>query len=275
MQRRPIAKVPDQQDVLKTMAIAGLAAGAGGAAASTQTTAQTFVLVHGAWHGGWCWSRVADRLRSAGHQVFTPTQTGLGERKHLLSRDITLDTFSKDIANVIEAEELSDIVLVGHSFGGLAISGVADAMPDRIRHLVYLDSLIVEGGKKPFDILPPDVVAARLKAAEESSGGLSLPNPPPSAFGVSEPKDTDWVKRRLTPHPLGTYTSTLNIKGPIGNNLPRTYIHCTDPSYPALQASRDWVKAQQGWRWADIATGHDAMVMAPDELTRMLIGVSS
>ena len=170
-----------RRDVLKTMAIAGLAAGAGGAA-TAQTAAQTFVLVHGAWHGGWCWSRVADRLRAAGHQVFTPTQTVLGERKHLLSKDITLDTFTKDIVNVIEAEELSNVVLVGHSFGGLSISGVADAMPDRIRHLVYLDSLIVEGGKKPFDSLPPDVVAARLKAAEESSGGLSLPAPPPSAF---------------------------------------------------------------------------------------------
>jgi len=112
-----------RRDVLKTMAIAGLAAGAG--TATAQTSAQTFVLVHGAWHGGWCWSRVANRLRAAGHQVFTPTQTGLGERKHLLSKDITLDTFTKDIANVIEAEELSNVVLVGHSFGGLAISGVA------------------------------------------------------------------------------------------------------------------------------------------------------
>jgi pimeloyl-ACP methyl ester carboxylesterase len=263
-----------RREVLKTMAIAGMAAGTGGAAPA-QTAAQTFVLVHGAWHGGWCWSRVADRLRAAGHQVFTPTQTGLGERKHLLSKDITLDIFTKDIVNVIEAEELSNVVLVGHSFGGLAISGVADAMPDKIRHLVYLDSLMVEGGKSPFDSLPPDVVAARRKAAEESSGGLSLPAPPPSAFGVSDAKDTEWVKRRLTPHPLGAYTSPLNIKGPVGNNLPRTYIACTNPSYAALEGSRKWVKAQPGWRWAEIATGHNAMVMAPDELTRMLIGVTS
>jgi pimeloyl-ACP methyl ester carboxylesterase len=264
-----------RRDVLKSMAIAGLAAGAGSAPATAQNAGQTFVLVHGAWHGGWCWSRVADRLRAAGHQVFTPTQTGLGERKHLLSKDITLDTFTKDIANVIEAEELTKIVLVGHSFGGLVISGVADAMPERFRHLVYLDSLVVEGGKSPFDGLPADVAAARRKAAEESSGGLSLPAPPPSAFGVSDAKDTEWVKRRLTPHPLGTYSSTLNIKGPVGNNLPRTYIHCTNPSYAAVQASRNWVKAQQGWRWAEIATGHDAMVMAPDEVARMLIGVST
>ena len=260
-----------RRGILKTKAIADLAAGAGGVAAK----AQTFVLVHGAWHGGWCWSRVADRLRAAGHQVFTPTQTGLGERKHLLSKAITLDTFTKDIVNVIEAEELSSVILVGHSFGGLAISGVADAMPDKVRHLVYLDSLMVEGGRSPFDNLPPDIVAARRKAAEETSGGLSLPAPPPAAFGISDAKDTGWVKRRLTPHPLSTYSSPLNIKGPIGNDLPRTYIACTNPSYAALEGSRKWVKAQQGWGWAEIATGHDAMVMAPEELARMLIGVTS
>ena len=105
--------------------------------------------------------------------------------------DITLDTFTRDIVNVIEAEELSNVILVGHSFGGHAISGVAGAMPEKIRHLVYLDSLMVEGGKTPFDGLPPDVVAARRKAAEETSGGLSLPAPPPSAFGISDAADTE------------------------------------------------------------------------------------
>jgi pimeloyl-ACP methyl ester carboxylesterase len=138
----------ERREVLKTMALAGLVAGAGGAAATAQTAAQTFVLVHGTWLGGWC-CRPAAR---AGHRVFTPTLTGLGERKHLLSKDITLDTFTKDIVNVIEAEELNNIVLVGHSFGGLAISGAADAMPERIRHLVYLGSLMVESGKSPFAV---------------------------------------------------------------------------------------------------------------------------
>ena len=252
----------------------GLATHAAGGIATVLRPIQAFVLVHGAWHGGWCWSRVADRLRTKGHLVFTPTQTGLGERRHLLSKDITLDTFREDIVNVIESEELNDIVLVGHSFGGNAISGVADVMSARIRHLVYLDAMIVEGGKAPFDGLSADVVAARRKAAEDSSGGLSLPNPPASAFGVLDPADAEWVDRRLTPHPLSTYTSKLNIKGPVGNHLPRTYIHCTNPSYPALQASRDWVKAQAGWRFAEIATGHDAMVTAPDDLARMLIGVA-
>ena len=265
----------NRRDVLKSAALSGSAALAGSAPAAAQGGRHTFVLVHGAWHGGWCWDRVAAPLRAAGHRVLTPTCTGLGERSHLLSKDITLDTFVMDIANVIVFEELSDVVLVGHSFGGIPISGVADTMPQRVRHLVYLDSLILQPGQSPFGVLPPEVVAARKKAAEESSGGLSLPVPPPSAFAVTEANDADWLKRRLTPHPLGTYTSPLNIKNPVGNNLPRTYIACTNPYYPVLEGVRTWVKGQQGWRWSEIATGHDAMVTAPDQLTRMLIDIAA
>jgi pimeloyl-ACP methyl ester carboxylesterase len=263
----------NRRDALILAAAAGVAGGAGTTRA--QETGSTFVLVHGAWHGGWCWRRVSDRLRAAGHRVFTPTCTGLGERAHLLSREITLDTFAKDVAGVIEAEELRNVILVGHSFGGLPISGVAEMMADRIRHLVYLDSLVVQPGKSPFDGLPPDIVATRIKAAEETSGGLSLPTPPPSVFGVTDEADAAWIKRRLTPHPLGTYKSPLNIKNPVGNGLPRTYISCTSPAYTALDGVKAWVKQQPGWTWAEIATGHNAMVTAPDELTRMLVGIAS
>jgi pimeloyl-ACP methyl ester carboxylesterase len=202
--------------------------------------------------------------------VFTPTCSGLGERAHLMSRDLTLDTFTDDIAQVIETEELSDVILVGHSFGGLPVSGVADRIPERIRHLVYLDSLLVPPGKSPFDILAPEVVAKRLKAAEESSGGLSLPPQPPETFGVSDPADIAWLQRRLTPHPLGTYASALNITHPVGNGLPCTYIACTQPPYAFLDQVKTWVRAQEGWRWLEIQTGHDAMITAPDELARML-----
>ena len=236
---------------------------------------KVFVLVHGACHGGWCWRDVADRLRASGHRVFTPTCTGLGERAHLMSREITLDTFTQDIAGVIEAEELQDIILVGHSFGGLPVSGVADIMPDRIRHLVFLDALLAQPGRSAFDGLPPEIAAARRKVAEETSGGLSFPAPPPSAFGVTREADAAWVERRLTPHPLGTYTSPLNIRNAPGNELPRTYIACTNPAYTTLDGIKAWVRQQPGWRWAEIATGHDAMVTAPEELTRMLAGVAT
>jgi pimeloyl-ACP methyl ester carboxylesterase len=261
MNRREMIQLAAATSVMATASVSN---------ASAQDKKRTFILVHGAWHGGWCWRRVADKLRAAGHAVFTPTCTGLGERTHLLSTDITLDTFTTDIANVIEAEELSDVILVGHSFGGSPTSGVAERMPNRIKHLVYLDSLMVLPGKAPFDSLPSEVVAARKKAAQDTSGGLSLPNPAPSVFGIPDGADAEWVKRRLTPHPISTYESKLNIKGPVGNNLPRTYIHCTNPSYAALEASRVWVKQQQGWHWMEISTGHDAMVTAPDELSTML-----
>ena len=133
---------------------------------------KTYVLVHGAWHGGWCWRPVADALRAQGHRVFTPTQTGLGERRHLLSRDITLDVFVDDIANLMEAEELRDAILVGHSFGGIAISGVADRMPEAVRHLVFLDSIVLQPGQSPFGILPAEVVAARRKLIAERAAAL-------------------------------------------------------------------------------------------------------
>lgn len=227
------------------------------------------MLVHGAWHGGWCWRAVADALRAAGHVVFTPTQTGLGERAHLLARTNTLDVFVDDIVNVIRMEQLDDVVLVGHSFGGIVISGVADRIPKQLRQLVYLDALILQNGQSAFSQLPDDVVAARIEAAHDSSGGLSLPAPPPAAFGLTREEDCKAVAARLTPHPLATYDSPLKLRHPVGNGLPRTYITCTAPIYPALAKMRAWVK-EQGWPMLDIATGHDAMVTAPAELTTML-----
>ena len=236
---------------------------------ATSAGRKTFVLVHGAWHGGWCWSKVAANLHGRGHTVLTPTQTGVGERSHLLSSSIDLDVFVKDITNVLQFEDLKDVMLVGHSFGGIAISGAADRMPDRIRHLVYLDSLILQNGQSPFSLLPKDVVEARIKAANDSSGGLSIPVPPARAFGIRDAAQAAWVERRLTPHPLGTYTSPLILANKVGNGLPTTYIVCTDPIYEPLQAIRDWVRSV-GWTTVEIATGHDAMVTAPDRLGDML-----
>ena len=229
-----------------------------------------YVLVHGAFHGGWCWSRVADRLRSAGHDVFTPTQTGLGERSHLASKDVTIDTFIADITGVLEAEELNDVVLVGHSFAGVTISGVADRMPERIRHLVYLDSRILENGQSIYDV--DARCASWLEAAEQTSRGVSVPVPPASWFNIPDPNDVQWVERRLTPHPAGTYTSKLRLaNADIGNNLPRTYVACVDPVYPPLQVCHDWARGRRGWSWAETPGGHDAMITQPEPLARLLL----
>jgi pimeloyl-ACP methyl ester carboxylesterase len=232
----------------------------------------TYVLLHGAWHGAWCWRDVAARLCAAGHRVTTPTQTGLGERRHLLAAGITLDTFVEDVVQHLEAEEIEDAVLVGHSFGGLGISGAADRVPGRIRHLVYLDSLIVEGGECPWDRMPAELVAARRRVVEDQGGGLLAPPPPVSAFGVPEDHPlAPWVRRRLTPHPAGTYRTPLRLAHPVGNGLRRTYVACTDPWYEPLGWVRDWVRGRPGWEWAEIATGHDAMVTAPDALAALLL----
>src|SRR5919205_1150033 len=260
-------EIVDRRALLLAGIAAPLASAAIPAAAQAPGGAKTYVLLHGAWHGGWCWRPVADALRAQGHWVFTPTQTGVGERKHLLSREITLDSFVTDLANVIEAEDLQDIILVGHSFGGLAISGVADRMPERIRHLVYLDSLILEGGQSPFGVLPPEVVASRRKLVEEQGNGIAIPAPPVTAFGIPEDHPSAaWVRRHLTPHPVGTYESPLKLTKPVGNGRPRTYIQCVNPVYAPLEPVRQWVKRQQGWAWKEIAAGHDAMVTNPAEL---------
>lgn len=200
--------------------------------------------------------------------------TGLGDRAHLISSAVSLETYIADIEAVIETEELTDVILVGHSFGGVPITGVADRMPERLRHLVYLDAVVIGDGECAFDQMPPDVVAARRAAAEASSGRLSFPVPPAEAFGVFEPDDAAWLMRRLTPHPLKTYEDRLRLKHAFGGGVPKTYITCTDPIYPSLSSSRVRVYDDPAWTRREIATGHDAMVTAPALLAVMLIEIA-
>ncbi|MEM9683823.1 MAG: alpha/beta fold hydrolase, partial [Pseudomonadota bacterium] len=163
-----------------------------------------FVLVHGLWHGGWCWDRVAPILRARGHEVTAITHTGLGERSHLLSKDISVDTFVADVVNTLVWRDLSDVVLVGHSFGGIPITGAADAVPERIGKLVFLDAAVVEDGESWFGLLPEEIADARRKQGEESSGGVSLPVGPVENFDITDTDDKAFLEARLTPHPMGT-----------------------------------------------------------------------
>ena len=222
----------------------------------------TFVLVHGVWHGGWCWKRVADILRARGHVVTTPTQTGLGERSHLLSASITLSVFVDDIVNHLKWADLMDVVLVGHSFGGAAITGAADAVPERIARLIYLDAAIMKDGETWVSLLPKALVTARIQAANQSSGGLSLPVAPVETFGIFNPADAAYLVSKLTPHPLATFTSALKLNGPVGNGLPASYITCTNPVYEPAVVCRQRAE-EAGWPIVELATGHDAMITAP------------
>ena len=228
-----------------------------------------FVLVHGAWHGDWCWRDVAAVLRTAGHQVFTPTMTGLGERAHLLNAQVGLSTFIDDIAAVILSEELDNVVLVGHSFGGHVINGVADRMPQLLRQLIYLDGLVVQHGQSALSIMPPAVQAERTRTMDAE--GLRMTIPSPDQFGLSDPAQLAWVMRQLTPHPLKGYTEPLQLQHPLGNGLPKTYIAVTDPWYPPLAELRQWVRSQPDWDWRELAACHNAMVSAPLALASLLM----
>ena len=231
-----------------------------------------FILVHGAWHGGWVWKEVKESLQKQGYKVTCPTQTGLGERKHLLSLKITIDTFIDDIVNHILIEDLSNIILVGHSFAGSTISGVADRLKDRINRLIYLDAVILSNGQSPFDIAPDSIVKERIALAQNSENQMSIPPPSPENFGVFDQRKAIILAKNLTPHPISTFQSKLNITNEIGNGLPLSYIFCTNPIYKSLESSREIVR-QKKWPMFELNASHDAMYTHPKETLNLLMKI--
>ena len=203
--------------------------------------------------------------------MFCPTLTGLGERAHLLTREVNISTHVQDMVGLLEAEELEKVVLVGHSYGGIVITGVAARAKVRLKQLVYLDSAIVEEGGTWASIGLPEVVAERRRSAQESSGGVSLPVPKAEVFGLLEPADIAWVQRRLTPQPFGGYEEKMRWGGPVGNGLPKVYVDCTDPAYAGLAPVKERYRDKPGWPFRELKTGHDAMVSAPEETARLLL----
>ena len=233
-------------------------------------TAKTYVLIHGGFHGGWCWQLVAKRLRALGHDVFTPTNTGLGERSHLMSVRPDMELFATDLVQMFHYEDIRDAIVVGHSFGGSAVSVLADRLPERVRHLVYLDAMLLQSGQCPADLSPPGHIDRYAASAVDTPGGKVLLPVDPERFGITDPKVAGWTKSRLTPQPLQTFMDRLHLEHPLGNGKPGTYICCTAPLWGSTGASRDLARRMPGWAWREIACGHDAMLIKPDELTDML-----
>lgn len=233
----------------------------------------TFVLVHGGWHGGWCWQPVTPLLRAAGHEVWTPTLTGLGERAHLLSASIDLATHIRDVLGVLEWEEVRQATLVGHSYGGMVISGVAEQAADRLARLVYLDAFVPADGQSLHDILRPERRDLYRRQAQTEGDGWLVPSPPPQAFGVADEERAQWLAAKLTPQPLRTLEQAVRLGNPAAAALPRTYIHCTEgPLVPSFAPFADRFRTDPAWRVQELATGHDAMLTAPAALAALLLG---
>jgi len=215
----------------------------GSAPAPAQTGApKTFVLVHGAWHGGWCWRRVADLLQKRGHKVFTPTLTGDGERSHLMSKDIVLDTHITDIVNVIKWEDLNEICLVVHSYGGWPGSGAIEQMLDRISSIVWLDAFKPENGQRGFDFASEFSRKALLTAVEKGEPGR--PAPKAEAFHVNE-KDRAWVDSKLTAQPNGVALQPIRLTGAREKVAKKTYVRAPKYRQPAFRPGIRRVQGRQ------------------------------
>ena len=226
-----------------------------------------YVLIHGAWHGSWCWTRVRRLLAAGAHRVFTPTLTGVGERSHLLSRDVGLDTHVADVANLMIWEDLRDIVLVGHSYGGIVARHVADRMPDRINSLIYLDAFVPENGNALCDYLPDNGKRDRELAVAHGDG-WKVPLLPASVFAVNA-ADAAWVDRQCTMHPLSSFEAPARISGACDGVPTIGYILACGHDGPFGQF---YAKAgERRWWQEELACGHDVMLDMPNELTALLL----
>jgi pimeloyl-ACP methyl ester carboxylesterase len=235
------------------------------------TAKHTFVLVHGAWHGGWCWRRVSDLLERQGHKVFTPTLTGLGERSHLLRAGINVSTHVTDVANVLKWEGLSNVVLCGHSYGGLVVSGVAEQMGPAIGSIVFLDAFVPENGDS-MAALTSQAVRDNLKIAAER-GDLGVPARSAAAFLVNE-KDQAWVDAMCVPQPIGTMTEKMTLTGARERIAKKAYIRASAYPNPGFDVAYARVKADASWRTYEVPCGHDVMVVMPERLTEILLEVA-
>jgi pimeloyl-ACP methyl ester carboxylesterase len=232
----------------------------------------TFLVAHGAWSAGWVWKKMHPLMRAAGHELFTPTYTGLGERAHLANPAIDLDWHIADMLGVLEMEDLSDVVLIGHSYGGMVATGVADRARERISKLIYLDAFAPKAGDSAFSLLP-EAAAARMRELAEADGeGWRIPpNPPPPD---TPEDDVAWVTPRRLPQPIKTFEQPLALQN--GEpTLPRSYIYCE--RYGPGDIFKQFAERarNEGWRLFEIDASHNPHITAPEELRDILVDIAS
>jgi pimeloyl-ACP methyl ester carboxylesterase len=235
-----------------------------------------FVLVHGGGHGGWCWQRLAPLLRAAGHDVYTPTLTGLGERAHLLRPEINLDTHIADVVGVLKFEGLTDAILVGHSYGGMVITGAADRALSRVGHLVFLDAAHPHDGESLAYTSPALMAEARRQARIVDGIELAL-WPGDDAcrnYGITDPNDGVWMQDKLTPHPWKCFDQPLRLANEAAvRKIPYTNINCTWSL--GVRPPESVRRAREGDRVWELDTGHDLMITEPKAVAEMLLRVAS
>jgi pimeloyl-ACP methyl ester carboxylesterase len=250
----------------------GVAATASGLArpAGAQVAPKTFVLIAGAAGGGWQWRRVADRLERQGCKVFTPTLTGLGERSHLLSKDVGLDTHITDVVNVVRWEDLEGLCLVAHSYAGWPCGAALDRLGDKVASIVWLDAFKPEDGRALIDL-----AAASLRRTYEdaaANGALGMPLPARLSTAAVNPRDEAIVRAKLTPQPIATYLQTLRYDGGLESVAKKTYVRLPDFANPSFDSAYAACKADTSWSTAELAgCGHYAMFDAPERVAALLL----
>ncbi|HKS58434.1 MAG TPA: alpha/beta hydrolase [Steroidobacteraceae bacterium] len=254
------------------IALTGAAFAASGlrSRAYAKSSGTTFLVAHGAWSAGWAWKKMHPLMRSAGHQLYTPTYTGLGEREHLATPAIDLDVHIQDMLGVIKCEQLRDFVLIGHSYGGAVATAVADRVPELVRKLVYLDAFVPTDGQSVMDLIPP-AGAARMRAATQAADGWRLPpNPIPSDTSA---EDTQWIHSLRMPQPIKTFETPVRLQHG-DTKIPRAYIYCKRAT-PDDTFRQFATRAQrQGWDYREIDASHSPHVTAPDALMALLQAIS-
>ncbi|SFK41326.1 alpha/beta fold hydrolase [Geodermatophilus ruber] len=239
----------------------------------------TFVLVHAAWFGGWCWRRLAPRLRAAGHDVLTPTLTGLGERAHLLDHGIDLLTHVEDVVNVLVYEDLDRVVLVGSSSAGMVITGVADRVPERVAELAYVDAFVPEDGQSLFDLIGPEHRAAMEELVATEGDGWLLPRfaPPPweeilpRLWEITDPAELAWLVPRLRATPVGHFTRALRLGDPAARAPTRSYVRCVRFPHAGLDRFAERARESADWRHRTLDCSHIPHVTCPRELAAVLL----
>lgn len=238
----------------------------------------SYVLVHGGWHGAWCWHRVVPLLMNAGHSVATPTLAGLGERAGELHPAIDLELHVAEVTASIEPGGPRDVVLVGHSYSGMVVAAVAARRATRIAALVYLDAFVPHDGQSLFDLVTTERSNGLREMARLRGDGWAVPPLPAAAMGNFDEAELRWLEERMTPQSIATLEQPVRFgaEPPDPELAPRIFIHClSEPPSDTFLAFADRARSTPGWTLHELATGHDAMLTAPDELAALLLGAAS